>query len=343
LLVGTILPVTGNHIVNKQTASLINGNTLYVGGYGGGNYTSIQDAINDASDGYTVYVYDDSSPYIEKIVIDKSINLIGEDKNTTVIDGNLSKIVISINEKALGVCIQGFTIQNSKKNLSEWETYYCGLEILSNDNIIKNNIFRDNLNGIKIGRIEIDPEIESYNNVIEQNIFNNNKWGITILLGFNNIITNNFVTNNEEGIQFLYISENNLVTLNDISQNNYGIQLNGVDNITIIKNTIHNNKDVGVYIEYSSKIKVLENNIYNNIDNAFIVSDIIFFMKDWILNKFDGNYWGTENQKLVLINGGLVFPFLWLFINIFTYVDPISIPFYKFDRNPASEPYDIEV
>jgi len=41
------------------------GSTLYVGGSGPNNYTSIQDAINDASDGDTIYVYDDSSPYHE--------------------------------------------------------------------------------------------------------------------------------------------------------------------------------------------------------------------------------------------------------------------------------------
>ena len=36
------------------------GNTLYVGGNGSGNYTKIQDAIDNASDGDTVFVFDDS-------------------------------------------------------------------------------------------------------------------------------------------------------------------------------------------------------------------------------------------------------------------------------------------
>ena len=34
-----------------------NDNTLYVGGSGEGNYTKIQDAIDDASDGDIVFVY----------------------------------------------------------------------------------------------------------------------------------------------------------------------------------------------------------------------------------------------------------------------------------------------
>ena len=63
------------------------GNTLYVGGSGPNNYTSIQDAIDNASDGDTIYVY--SGIYYENVVINKRINLIGEDRNGTIIDGGL--------------------------------------------------------------------------------------------------------------------------------------------------------------------------------------------------------------------------------------------------------------
>ena len=66
----------------------ISGSILYVGGSGPNNYTNIQDAINDASDGDTIFVYDDSSPYDESIIIDKSIQLIGENKYSTVISGS---------------------------------------------------------------------------------------------------------------------------------------------------------------------------------------------------------------------------------------------------------------
>ena len=61
---------------NIKTSVLRNdGNTLYVGGSGPGNYTSIQDAIDNTSDGDTVYVYDESSPYYELLIINKSIKL----------------------------------------------------------------------------------------------------------------------------------------------------------------------------------------------------------------------------------------------------------------------------
>ena len=51
---------------------------MYVGGSGPNNYTTIQSAIDDAVDGDTVFVYDDSSPYREHLLIETSINLLGE-------------------------------------------------------------------------------------------------------------------------------------------------------------------------------------------------------------------------------------------------------------------------
>jgi hypothetical protein len=48
---------------------------LYVDGSGLGNYTKIQDAIDDSSDEDTLFVYDDLSPYYENLIIDKQIHL----------------------------------------------------------------------------------------------------------------------------------------------------------------------------------------------------------------------------------------------------------------------------
>jgi PKD repeat protein len=83
------------------------GTILYVGGIGSGNYSSIQDAIDNASDGYTIYVY--SGIYYENIVIYKSINLTGENIKTTIIYGNGIDDVIKVT--ADYVNISGFTIR----------------------------------------------------------------------------------------------------------------------------------------------------------------------------------------------------------------------------------------
>ena len=79
LLIATVLPVSGNALMERTSISTSFGNTLYVGGSGSGNYTSIQEAIDETEDGDTVFVYDDSSPYYEIIFVgdDKSIKLMG--------------------------------------------------------------------------------------------------------------------------------------------------------------------------------------------------------------------------------------------------------------------------
>jgi pectin methylesterase-like acyl-CoA thioesterase len=95
LAVGIILLFVGTCIIPaiaqdaEKPLPTSRGSWLYVGGSGPGNYSKIQDAVDNATDNDTVFIYDDSSPYYESVVINKvSISLIGEDKNTTVIDGS---------------------------------------------------------------------------------------------------------------------------------------------------------------------------------------------------------------------------------------------------------------
>ena len=85
---------TNSLSMSKSQTFTFEGNILYVGGSGEGNYTSIQDAIDDASNGDTVFVLDDSSPYqmTTWLTIEKSINLIGENRDTTVISGKVDII-----------------------------------------------------------------------------------------------------------------------------------------------------------------------------------------------------------------------------------------------------------
>ena len=85
---------------------------IYVGGLNSGNYSNIQDAIDASKEGYTIFVYDDSAPYFENIVISKSINLIGENKDTTIIQGDNSADIIFLNSN--NIKISSFTIRNSE-------------------------------------------------------------------------------------------------------------------------------------------------------------------------------------------------------------------------------------
>ena len=59
--------------------------TITVDDSGGADFFTITMAINAANEGDTVYVY--SGTYYEHVVVDMSINLTSENRDTTIIDG----------------------------------------------------------------------------------------------------------------------------------------------------------------------------------------------------------------------------------------------------------------
>ena len=158
ILLGLMLIITGSvtaiNTTHIQTQS--KGDILYVGGSGAGNYTRIQDAIDNASDNDTVFVY--SGTYSEGIIINKTINLLGEYKESTIIDStNISDISILISENAEGVCVSGFTIKND-----EIDPYAVSVYLISDNNIISNNIM---VNRECIVLEFINGEVSSGNNI----------------------------------------------------------------------------------------------------------------------------------------------------------------------------------
>jgi pectin methylesterase-like acyl-CoA thioesterase len=127
-----------------------NGNTLYVGGSGPGNYTAIQDAIDDATEGDTVYVF--SGTYKENIELDKRLSLIGEDKTTTIIDGNQEGCTINLASE--NTSVENFTIIGGGFDNDDFVNFFrAGIRITCSHNTIRNNIFRKNCLGISGVRV----------------------------------------------------------------------------------------------------------------------------------------------------------------------------------------------
>ena len=227
---------------------------MYVGGSGPGNYTKIQDAINDSSDGDTVFVYDDSSPYYENLLINKTINLIGEDKETTIIDGSGIKYVISV--LANSVNITGFWIQNSI-----WP--YGGVDIYSTKNTIYENYISNHIFGVAV---------RNSNNTISRNkIFNTDGNGIYIMFNSNITISENiFLNNNNMCIHFQETSNSNICK--NKFWNNHGICIQtdfGLNNI-IYSNLIEENSIECIYLLESQYTRIYSNIINNTHDNQVI-------------------------------------------------------------------------
>jgi parallel beta-helix repeat protein len=336
-------------ITREQPSTLNRGKTLYVGGTGAGNYTKIQDAIDNATDEDTVYVFDESSPYLEKIIINKSINIFGENPNTVIIDGSGNGKVVDINVD--WVYFRGFTIRHGDKgivihsnysiiinnniNLNNEEGIY--LSGSSNNAIRENNISENEDGGIYFTRSNsnaiLGNTITSSNdegiyigysdsNTITGNTISGNPVGIVAGYSSGNTIKGNNITNNEISIG-LVESSSNTITGNTISGRIIGIYLKNFSSNTIEGNNITNSR-YGIYLWDSMRNNIFKNNFLGN------EQDVYFRSALFSRNRWKQNYWNRPQILPKLIFGYVVIGSIW-------------IPWVNIDWRPALRPYDISV
>ena len=279
----SVTPISTGYII-KTSIIRNDGNTLYVGGDGPGNYSKIQDAIDNASDGDTIFVY--CGIYNENVSVNKSLNLIGEDKAKTIIDegGWFYGKEDVINISADDVTISGFTLTGCAGYKDK-----AGIKIQSSYNIIYNNIIYDNERGIYLLN-------SSFNNTICNNFISNSAYsGIYLYASSNNTLYGNTISITGPGISLLQSSynliyENNIMSIfeglhlekssvNTICNNHIeraiweGIMLWRNSNGNNIKdNTITNGKDRGIFIQDSINNDILNNTItYNEFTGINII------------------------------------------------------------------------
>ena len=319
----SVIPSTGTTDVKQSTMPTPKGDTLYVGGSGPNNYTKIQDAIDDSSNGDTVYVYDDSSPYYENVVVDKSIELHGENRDTTVVDGNGSGSVFKLDANI--VKLHGFTIQHG--------TY--GIRVFSNLNVIRDN----KIINIKEDGILLDVKTiygnESNLNIISGNIIMKNGMGITVLgefpgiaiNGCSNIIRGNTIINNSYGVT-IFMAHLNILCGNNISNNEEeGIDISLCLFTIVVRNNVAHNGEYGIVLGMSIFTIIRCNNFIENGCDAYFVG-----MAIPLFGRFIKNYWGRPRLLPKIISG-----------EIFTFPEGDSRPWFIFDFRPSRRLYDIGV
>lgn len=250
--------------------------TLYVDDDGFADYTVIQQAIDDSIDGDTIFVY--SGTYNENLIITKSIDIIGEDKNSTIISyldytgSTQFNIIEIVGDKSR---IENFTIKGPG-----YSKYTVGIYINSSENRITNNIIFDLRIGVFVWEY-------SKNNTVSNNDINGCVEGISLRESDGNEISKNKLYSCTMYGLYLIWSDNNIIKQNNVTDNNfYGIRIKGSDNNNVFRNEIINNKNgllcccgAGNNIIYLNQF--VNNSEYNGKDDV---------VNQWYNDEY-GNYW----------------------------------------------------
>ncbi len=306
-------------------------NVVTVDDDGDGDFTTIQNAIDNVSENTTIYVY--SGFYNGNITVDKSISIegkqqeLGEGIHTglPIISGNNQNSVFLI-------YADGVTIENL--NITRGNTSYfgAGIYLSSNDCIIKNNIIFNNKYGV-IVKNENNSNLT--NNIIQSNKFIDNIYGLNLfytletkiesnsftncsisLYGdfpnhfyheFSNNLINNlplFYATNEESLyingeqkkygEILLVNcSNSIITNMNISKTTIGTELAFCNHISFQNNTF-SHCNVGIY-DYQSSTTTLSNNQfrYNKETGSILYNSTNV---EIIHNHYLSNYDGIINE-----------------------------------------------
>jgi len=292
LLVGIAYAPAMAQTTEKQI-SVSRGTLLYVGGSGPGNYSRIQDAIDDASDGDTIFVY--NGTYYEHITVNKQLTLIGipsSSEDIPFIDSGDEITVLITADKCI---LDTFQIG------SDWD---FGILLQSDETIVRNcSVLKAD------GDIKLD---HASHNVISDNIFRGNFQGILLQGSSNNTIRNNIVDQQWRSMTLWENSCYNLVYGNNFSNSRYWAGIDNGDNCSynIFKNnTLCNNAEVGIYIMHAYGISIIGNSFINNgIAFSSSVPELLSYtIEENTINDKNIYFYKNDNDVLVPSDAGQVF------------------------------------
>jgi nitrous oxidase accessory protein len=199
------------YLIRFRASVEANQSIRYVGV--GAYYSTIQEAINAASPGDTIFVY--NGTYVEDVVVNKSVSLIGQERGLVIVRGSSSQQVVSI--QANGVVFRDLTVNGSANafaagilvsslgcNVSNnlIENNFYGLYILSSGNTISDNIVSDNNNGVSV--------YFSGNDVFSRNAILDNALGLRISSSSSSVFSENVLLGNSQGLVLSDHSNNNV-------------------------------------------------------------------------------------------------------------------------------------
>lgn len=260
-----------------------NVNEIRVHQDGTGDFVSIQAAIDACAENETIRIYE--GIYVENLVINKSVTLIGNHVDTTIIDGDLIGNVITVN--ADNVQIYNLTLQNSG-TVHVRPHYYAGIHMNSISNTIINCKILNNANGIFLNSTTNNNEFYSnsisdnqngiYSNVSSENSFKNNSFKNCISYGI-----------------YLYGSSNdNLIEDNFFSECGTATRIKGRSNM-VARNIFMNNSR-GLYICCGAVYNTVYHNSFLNNSNYHGRGN--YNDNSWYKDPpIGGNFWDDYDEK----------------------------------------------
>jgi parallel beta-helix repeat protein len=278
-------------------------------------YSTIQEAITSGatSDGDVISVK--AGVYPENLVVNKTLSIVGENRATTIIDGE--NLGTTVNITSSNVSISGFTIKNSGADSSAG-IYLDNVENCSiSDNTVTadyygiyldcsdNNTLRNNAMDGNLYNFGVDGNDSAHfiNNVDSSNTVNGKK--VYYLIGDSNL---NINPSTYPDVGYLALVNCTGITVQDLSlsSNGNGILLVNTQNSTLTGNKVANSTE-GIRLIDSEGNVLKDNTLTGNSYNFWVQGGLLNYID--ASNTLNGKpvyYWISQSNKAVPSNAGYV-------------------------------------
>ena len=262
-------PTIAQHL-ESRSLTISPGEIFYVGGSGPGNYTRIQDAIDNASNGDTIFIY--HGTYYESVLLDKALRMEGENQTTVILDSH--------NEFLDGILIQSSDTTIRNMTIQNFQNFAAGSGVIITDSslqhiVLTNLTLLNNWIGILVWNLSTDIQdiilfditlsgnaygvrfIRTTHCRVSHCVFITNRVGLALDSSTNDIIQNNAFHDNGLGL----VGENLLHYTHTV----HGNTVNGKP-LLYLKNQTHLNidKEAGQVIMVNCSNSKIHNITFND-------------------------------------------------------------------------------